>query len=173
MTRRPRLAATDTHICLKCGRGIYASQEWFVGDDCARKLGPQKVEALRIYAVQEADPFTIPAGQRPASLQARINNHNARAAADPSIATLCRHDSEVGRCGACRYEGKAENASKRILREICAQPREQRQAERTALQGSRAGALTPARRPVRRPAARREHEAAEPASAAATQIALM
>ncbi|WP_242890762.1 hypothetical protein [Actinomadura litoris] len=141
MTRGPRppLAAIDTHTCLKCGRPLHASKEWFVGDDCAKNLGPDRGEALRIYAVQEADPFTSPrTGQRPMSPQARLNIRNAHAAAK-GIGALCRHLSEIGRCGACREAGKSENASKRILREVRAQPQDRRRTERAALQAARLG----------------------------------
>ncbi|MFI0406627.1 hypothetical protein [Actinomadura sp. 3N508] len=142
MTRHPRptLAATDSHTCLKCGRPIHKSKEWFVGDDCAGKLGPDRVEALRLYAEQQVDPFTIPAGQRPPSPQARLNHHNARAAADPGQLQLCRHENQAGRCGSCRDEAKPKNASKRIIRVICAQPLDQRRAERTAVVAARAPA---------------------------------
>lgn len=134
-TPRPRLAATDTHTCLNCGRALRASKEWFVGDDCAEKLGPARVEALRIYAVQQADPMSIPAGQRPLSAQARLNNTDARAASGQ--VQLCGHDNAIGRCGSCRWEGKPENAATRVLRWIRAQPVEQRRAERTEVQAAR------------------------------------
>ncbi|MGI5201685.1 hypothetical protein ACQEU6_08895 [Spirillospora sp. CA-108201] len=146
--RRPTLAATDTHVCLKCGRALHASKEWFVGDHCAQVLGPARVEALRIYAVQQVDPFTLPAGQKPLSPTGRLNNRNARAAASGQM-QLCRHHNPVGACGTCRWESKDENASKRILRQICAQPLDQRRTERAAVQAARAVTRTLPRAPSR------------------------
>ncbi|WP_141575933.1 hypothetical protein [Actinomadura sp. WMMA1423] len=164
--RRPTLAATDTHTCLKCGRPLHASKEWFVGDHCAQILGPARVEALRIYAEQQVDPFTLPTGQKPPSHEARLNNRNARAAASGQM-QLCRHYNQVGRCGTCRWESKAENASKRILREICAEPLDRRRTERAAVQNSRAAARRhPYRTPPRpSPVAAPAPRPAEPAPA--------
>lgn len=180
--RRPTLAATDTHVCLNCGRAIHASREWFVGDDCAKKLGPARVETLRVYAEEQADPMSIPAAQRQLSPQGRLNNANARAAASGRV-QLCRHDSEVGRCGSCEWEGKPENACKRILRTICALPDEQRRAERTTVQAAHiaarvaAGPPAPAHRsaprPAPRPTQRRRRRLAAPAPSGPVQTALL
>lgn len=145
---RPALAALDTHTCMQCGKALHASKEWFVGDCCARKLGPDGVERLRVYAEQVTDPFHIPA-DRPASAQARRNNANARAALVGEV-QLCHHDGERGRCPACRREADPARAAERILRDVRAQPLDERRAERLGVLTAR-----PIPEPAKRPRPRR------------------
>ncbi|WUI00230.1 hypothetical protein OHR68_43310 [Spirillospora sp. NBC_00431] len=151
MTARPTLAAIDTHECMRCGKALHASREWFIGDDCADRIGPARVEVLRRYAEHAANPFAVPATLRPLSAEGRRNNANAHAAL-VGAAQLCHHENRIGACGDCRREADPNRAAERILRLVRAQPYEQRRAERRAVQSSRP-IPTPAKRP--RPAPRR------------------
>lgn len=154
MIARPTLAAIDAHSCMRCGRRLHASKEWFIGDDCASRIGPVRVEQLRAYAEHAANPFHLPPALRPLSVEGVRNNHNARAALTGAH-QLCHHDNVIGRCGDCRREADPTRAAERILREIRAQTYAQRRAERIALQ-TRRPIPTPAKRP--RPAPRRRTE---------------
>jgi hypothetical protein len=142
--------------CLRCGRPLRASAETFIGDCCVKKTSPARLEAMRAYAAQVADPFHIPA-PRPISTQGRLNNLNARNAVRPEALQLCRHENAVGRCGACRREADPARAAERILGEIRAQPYTARRGERVAVQAARRarGIPAPAQRPARRPPRRR------------------
>ncbi|MFB4312895.1 hypothetical protein [Actinomadura sp. 21ATH] len=138
--------------CLRCGRQLRASQETFIGDCCAQRITPERLEAMRAYAQTVADPFHIPA-PRPMSVQGRINNANARAAGDANAVQLCRHESRIGACGQCRLEADPWRAAARILREIRAESYEARRAERIARVSARPIPSPGARPSRRRPAA--------------------
>lgn len=158
MTARPTLAAIDVHECMRCGRPLHASREWFIGDDCAARIGPARVARLRIYAEHAANPFHAPATVRPLSAEGQRNNRNAHAAAIGAD-QLCHHDNVIGRCPDCRREADPHRAAERILREVRAQPYAQRRAERLAVQAHRP-IPAPARRPAPRPSLRTRRDPA-------------
>lgn len=104
-------------------------------------------------AAAERDLHRIPA-PRPASVQARVNNHNARAMADPDAVQLCHHENRVGACGDCRREADPWRAAERILRDVRGESYPVRRAERVRVVSARWAHITPWTPPVRPPAAR-------------------
>lgn len=137
--------------CLRCGKRLRASRLPFIGDCCAKRVTPEQLDAMRVYAAQVADPFHIPA-PRPLSAQGRANNRNARAALLGADQICARHGNQIGRCPDCRFEAQPENAAALILRAVRAQPHQERRAERArilAARYSRAAPWTPPPRPAR------------------------
>ncbi|WP_410050156.1 DUF6011 domain-containing protein [Actinomadura sp. CNU-125] len=130
--------------CRECGRPLTddLARRRRVGPDCWARMTPAEQQHALELAAAERDPFHIPA-PRPATLQARVNNHNARATTTPDAVQLCHHEAQIGRCGDCRREADPWRAVELIVRHVTAQPREQR--ARNASRSSPAG--TPPSRP--------------------------
>lgn len=150
---------TSDPTCQRCGKPLrdIASRYRLVGPDCwSRMTATEQAQALE-YAKTTRDPFAIPADRAP-SLQARLNNINARRTIQhPGEGQLCHHEQIVGRCPDCRREQDPWRATERIMAAVLAESLEGRRAERIALQTARktAGIPAPARRPTPRPARRR------------------
>lgn len=124
-----------------------------VGPDCWSKLtAAEKAKALDL-AEAERDPFRIPAERAP-SVQARVNNHNARAAAQPDGVQLCHHENRAGACPACRRERDPWRAAEMILRAVRAEPFAERRVERARVLAARYAHVTPWRAPERAAAPR-------------------
>jgi hypothetical protein len=142
--------------CTECGRLLTdaASRAFRIGPECRKDMTTQQLRAAMLRAKQADDPFRIPE-QRPASVQARINNHNARAAADPAALQLCRHENRAGACADCKREANPWLAAERILGEVRTETHAERRAARIAMQAARvaAGLPAPAEPPARAPLA--------------------
>lgn len=172
--------------CVKCHKPLTdpLSRALKLGPECRKGMSAVQLRDAMARAAERDDPFRIPE-ERPASLEARVNNQRARLAVAPLIEDtteaedsadveprsglkVCpRHGSLANNCPECRWENEHKNASVRILREVLASPLEARRAERIAVQTARrqrgipAPASRPAPRPsLRRPAARRTVPAA-------------
>lgn len=131
--------------CSECERPI--------GPECRKGMTAAQLRDAMTRAAERDDPFRIPE-ERPASTQARVNNHNARAMADPDAVQLCRHENRVGACGDCRREADPWRAAERILREVRAESYPVQRAELVRVVSARWAHITPWTPPVRPPAAR-------------------
>lgn len=128
--------------CRRCGRALkdVASRYRRVGPECWSKLtAPEQAEALE-QAKAERDPFHIPEQASP-SAQALLNRLNARRAAAGED-QLCHHENVAGKCPDCRWEADPDNASVRILREVCGWSRSERHAERARVLSARYAHVT-------------------------------
>lgn len=164
--------------CVKCHKPLTdpLSRALKLGPECRKGMSAVQLRDAMQRAAERDDPFRIPE-ERPASLEAQINNRNARAAADPEAVQLCvRHENPVGKCPQCKWEADPDNASVRILRELCGWSFADRRAERIAVQTARRdrGIPSPARQPAPRPTLRRTSRRPAPASSPpATQLELL
>ncbi len=153
--------------CRLCGRPLTdaTSRAFRIGPECRKGLTPEQLRASLQVAKQEADPFHVPE-PRPASMQARINNHNARAAVTPEAVQLCRHENRAGACPDCRREADPHRAAERILCDVMGQSHAERRAERIAAQQGRYAGRVIAERPAPKP---RTRPARRPVNAAASE----
>lgn len=149
-------------VCQFCKRPLkdIASRYRLVGSDCWSKLSAaEQAEALE-WARAERDPFRIPAEAAP-SAQALLNRINARRAA-AGEGQLCHHEGIAGKCLQCDWEAEPDNASVRVLREVCGDGTrrhpgwsfEERRAERVRVVSARWAHITPWTPPVRPPVPR-------------------
>ncbi|MUN41465.1 DUF6011 domain-containing protein [Actinomadura litoris] len=156
--------------CTECGKPLTdpASRAFRIGPECRKGMTTAQLRDAMARAQEADNPFRIPE-ERPASIQARVNNHNARAMTEPDGVQLCHHENVVGRCADCRREADPWRAAEMILRQVRAQPYAERRAERIAVQVARrdAGIPAPAARPAPRPSLRRAAEPKKPKRATA------
>ena len=124
--------------CTECGKPLTdpASRAFRIGPECRKGMTTRQLREAMARAAQADDPFRIPE-PRPASIQARLNNRNARASVEPDAVQLCRHEQVAGRCGACRREADPHRAAERILAEVCSSPHTERRAERARVLAAR------------------------------------
>lgn len=155
---------TREPVCQFCKRPLkdIASRYRLVGSDCWAKLSAdEQAEALeRAKALR--DPFHVPAETAP-STQALLNNINARRAT-AGEGQICHHGGIAGKCPQCDWENEPDNASVRILREICGWSRSERHAERARVLSARYAHVTgwtppPRPKPAARPAKRKTRHA--------------
>lgn len=139
--------------CVRCGKPLTdpASRAFRIGPECRKGMNAVQLRDAMARAAEADDPFRIPAERAP-SVQARINNHNARAVARPDGVQLCHHENVVGRCADCRREADPWRAAERIAREVCAWSFADRRAERIRLVSARyahVASWTPPPRPAK------------------------
>lgn len=142
--------------CTECGKPLTdaASRAFRIGPECRKGMTTQELRAAMARAAAADDPFRIP-DPRPASVQARVNNHNAHAAASSSVRLCARHEGELGKCALCKWEADPENAAAMVLREVRSWTFADRRAERFRVVSARYAHVTPWRAPERPRLARR------------------
>ncbi|GAA4225988.1 hypothetical protein GCM10022254_09390 [Actinomadura meridiana] len=117
--------------CVRCGKPLTdpASKALLVGPECRKGMNAVQLRDAAARAAERDDPFRIPAERAP-SVQARVNNHNAREVARPDGVQLCHHENRAGACPDCRREADPWRASEVILREVRGWTFTARRAER-------------------------------------------
>lgn len=118
--------------CSKCDEELTdrTSRMFGIGPVCRGRMSPAELAQALRERQERAKPGYIPP-QRPASPQARLNNAEARLAAERpgGRAGLCGHGGVVGACPKCRQADDPAQAAARIIAEIQRERREERERQ--------------------------------------------